>query len=312
MSSRSKRTRSKVLSGASGNVQNLHENTFLPPGAPVAGEEATSETQTTETNGGEAYPAVKVVDEAAHKAEEERLAQERVERANAVSAPKRLSEREVQQISRLIEIQERIAPVRDTMTVPIPMEEIPEDINNSFFQTGPGQRNLAQRNLARLIINPETKQPDKVELTEIGLEIYARQTTKGKTTTGKKQAKSADGKPKPVGKRSTRFTGLRLKILKPDARQPDTMGYFSWQLYQDGMTYDEYMAKKDWPETWRNKAGYPFKGPGLNHWTWDLEHGFIGLYRDGQPEFLEDGVTPNPKYWAIKNSPDPLEDENKD
>jgi len=304
------------VSGVNQNVQNVSENSFLPPGAPVAGEETTSKTQATEASGnGEGYPAVTVVDEATHKAEEEQKTQERVERARSVSSPKRLNEREIQDVSVLLSIQEELMqdmPEPKPMTIPLPMDKIPERINNSLFQPGI-KNNLHQRGILKMIMNVETKQYDQVELTEIGLDIYARQTSKGPATTTKepkqKRAKSADGTAKTPGRRSNRYVGLRLKKLKPDPRQPDTMGWFSWQLYEDGMTYDEYMAKKEWPETYRNKSGFPFRGPGLNHWTWDLEHGFIGLYREGQPEFLEDGVTLNPKYWAIKNDPGPLEGE---
>jgi hypothetical protein len=79
------------------------------------------------------------------------------------------------------------------------------------------------------------------------------------------------------------------------------MGYYSWQIYQDGMNYKEYMASKNYEPALSDRTGASFRGPGRNHWEWDLQHGFIALYREDENELLEDG-SPNPKYWAINNN----------
>ena len=71
------------------------------------------------------------------------------------------------------------------------------------------------------------------------------------------------------------------------------------------MNYNEYLDRKKNFQPATNRGGTPFDGPRLDHWSWDLRRGYIALYREGEPETLEDG-SPNPRYWAIKNVADEL------
>jgi len=263
------------------------DNNFLPPGAPDP-----NATQVTD------YPAVTIVDEAEHKATEEAAAEARVERAKSVSSPKRLSSQEILNVALLL----KLLPEGDNIALdtPIPLENVPEELRKSFFEPG-NNRNLAQRGIVKLHTNPETKQIDSLSITEIGFHIYNTQSNK--LAPKQKRTTKADGSPRaPGGRTSTQFAGLRMRKMVDNPRAEGTMGYFSWQLYQDGMTYNEYMACKDFPEQFSTRTQERFRGPGRNHWDWDLMHGFIALYHENEPETLEDG-SPNPNYWAIKNSP---------
>jgi hypothetical protein len=292
MSTRKNRQRRVTLSEHTANVTSA-ENQFLPPGS---GEQVVEEQPAT---GGEPYPAVTIVDGEEHAAQEAKAAEERVERAKQVSSPKRLSQQEMLNMKLLLDLMPggEEAP----LNTPIPLESLPVELSQSFFATG-ATRNMAQRNLVKLLVNPETKQPDALEITEIGFAVYQSQSKKGSGATPQKRTTKADGTPRAVGGRaSNKFDGLRLKILADNPRDEGTMGYFSWQLYRDGMTYKEYMACKDYPEQYSKRTNEKFRGPGRNHWEWDLLHGFIGLYRDGEEELLEDG-SPNPRYWAINNN----------
>jgi hypothetical protein len=188
------------------------------------------------------------------------------------------------------------------LNTPIPLESLPVELSQSFFATG-ATRNMAQRNLVKLlVVNPESKQPDHLEITEIGYAVYRSQSGKVKTTPQKRTTK-ADGTPRAVGGRtSNKYDGLRLrKMVDENPRKEGVMGYHSWKLYQDGMTYKEYMACKDFPPAVSSQSNAVFRGPGRNHWDWDLQHGYIALYRDGEEELLPDG-SPNPRYWAINNN----------
>jgi hypothetical protein len=257
-------------------------NEFLPPGAPDPNDTSVAD-----------YPAVTIVDEEQHKVQEDAATQERVERAKSVSSPKRLSSQEKLNIGVLL----KLLPDNE-VTTPIPMESLPEELRNSFFDVG-STKNLAQRGIVKLHTNAETKQIDSLSITDIAYEIY--QSGKGGGPKQKRTTK-ADGTPKaPGGRTSSQFAGLRMRKLVDNPREEGTMGYFSWQLYQDGMSYKEYMACKDYPEQRSKRTAEVFRGPGRNHWDWDLMHGYIGLYRENEPELLEDG-SPNPNYWAVNNS----------
>ena len=152
---RKQRGKTTSMSGTS-NVQNMHENTWLPPG-PASADDQHAETQAVaEETSNEAYPpAVTIQDEATHKAEEEAKTEERVKRAKQVSAPKRISTDEIRDIALLL----KLLPEGDNIPLdtPIPMESLPEELRQSFF--APGQKkNLYHRGFVKLLQNPETKQ----------------------------------------------------------------------------------------------------------------------------------------------------------
>jgi hypothetical protein len=261
-------------------------NEYLPPGAPD------SSTQVHD------YPAVTIVDEGEHKAQEDAAAEERIQRAKSVSNPKRLSGQEMLNMAVLL----KLLPEGENIPLdtPIPLESVPAEIRDPLFEAGTA-RNMQNRGLVKLIVNLDTKQIDALRITDIGFDVYQRQSGKLGPTKQKRTVK-ANGEPRANGGRTTTaFNGLRLKKMADQPRAEDTMGYFSWQLYEDGMTYSEYMARKDYPESRSKRTGELFRGPGRNHWDWDLMHGFIALYRENEPETLEDG-SPNPNYWAINNS----------
>jgi hypothetical protein len=285
-------------------------NPHLPPGATDAS--ATEHVATPETTdedyavqiGDEQpkesaeYPASQVTDEETHKAQVEAEAEARVKRAKAVSSPRRLSERERQAVGVLLSLD--ILKTSDSITdVEIPLDHVPENIRATFFEVG-SERNIFQRGIASPVYGGEPKTIVGLKLTEIGMHLYGL-----KTSPKEKKAKApkVPGEAKAPGRRSTKYhDGLKLKMISENPRPVGTMGYFSWQLYKDGMTYSEYMGIKDFPENYSARTGEKFRGPGLNHWSWDLEHGFTGLYHADQPEFLEDG-SENPKYWAVNNNP---------
>lgn len=304
--SRNKR-RSKVVS----DVQNVSENTFIPPGgsAPQADKEHVEHSaENTEANGAQGgdakYPAsVKTSEQLTE--EQNKAADEREARAKRATGPRRLAEREVQMISVLLDMLPKNEEGKsDHISVTeyvYKLEEIPENIRDHFWATG-SDRNLAQRGLAVLVSDPETKQPTGVKLTEIAMHLYGKQTSKATEKTPKQtSAKRADGKPVANGGRTTsKYEGLRLrKMVDQNPRQAGTQGYNSWELYKDGMTYREYMATKDYNQVETN-AGSMFRGPGRNHFDWDLMHGYISLYNEKENEFLENGE-PNPNFWAVNN-----------
>jgi hypothetical protein len=294
------------------NVQSVPFNAHLPPGSPDASAKSEHTAEGTnedyavkigdeEPKEGAEYPESKVMDEETHKAQEEAAAEARVKRAQSVSSPRRLSEREKQTVNILLGL--TIVKDADSVTdVVIPMEDVPEEIRASFNEVGT-ERNIFQRNIATPVYGGEPKALIGLKLTEIGLHLYSVKTAKGDPKVKGQKATKLDGESKTVGRRSTKYhDGLKLKKIAENPRPEGTMGYYSWQLYRDGMTYHEYMSIKDFGEHYSLRTGEKFRGPGLNHWTWDLEHGFTGLYKEGEPETLEDG-SPNPNYWSVNNNP---------
>jgi hypothetical protein len=295
-------------------VPNVQENPFLPPGAPdptapkaynVPSDAPIGESHSdTPENGeategtGEQYPAVPetpVITAEEHAAKEKAATDERIARSNRATGPKRMSEREKQQVAILLSIM----PEDDSPSEYVfKLESMPTDLADSFFKPG-NDRNLAQRGLVTMVMDEETKQPIGVRLTEIAMHLYFRQSSKDGAPQTKTTTK--EGKPVAAGGRTTnKYTGLRIKVMVTDnPRQVGTQGYYAWDLYKDGMTYHEYMASKNFRQV-QTGSGSMFRGPGRNHFDWDLMHGFISLYNENEPETNEDG-SPNPKYWAINN-----------
>lgn len=299
MSSRRNKRKGVTLSE---HVQNVQQNAFLPPGshdATHSDQEAQATTEGTAGNdqqAGEAYPAVTIVDEAEHKAQEEKAAQDRVERAKRVSVPKNLSQQEMLNLAVILKL------VPENALGPVALEKLPDDLRESFFRPG---RNMTDRNLVKLLKNPETGQFDALEITDIGFEVYQRKI--GKLTKQPRELRQRTARQPRVVQTGDyiEFTDdLRIKKLHDNPRKKGTKGWYSWQLYQDGMNYKEYLAKRGypegstgWPEEWITTKGKPFKGPSHADFTWDLDHRFIGLYREGQEEKLPDG-SDNPNYWV--------------
>ena len=265
-------------------------NTFLPPGAP----------DPNVTQVPDYPPAVTIVDEAEHKAQEEAATAARVERAAAVSSPGKLSEQEKLSIGlllKLIPVPEGQSQENVPLDTPIPLESLPEELRNSFFDTDK-KKNLAQRGIVKLHTNTETKQIDSLSITDIAFDIYNKRNLKSGQ---QRQTTKADGTPRaPGGRTSKAFVGLRLRRMVDSPRKPGTGGYPNWKLYEDGMSYAEYMAKKDTFEKPLNTRGVPVDVPSIMQFTNDLTKGWIALYREDQPEFLEDG-SPNPEFWVTKN-----------
>lgn len=64
-----------------------------------------------------------------------------------------------------------------------------------------------------------------------------------------------------VGKRS-KFAGKRIKIIsEKNPRRAGTAGWHNWNIYDNLMTYEQFIIAKG----------------GANHLRWDVEHGFIEL-----------------------------------
>ena len=274
------------------NVQSVPSNTFLPPGAPdpntanTGAPEANTEGQATEVVEGQevAEPAVVVLD-----GDTQEQTESKGKKANFAKGPRKLSERERLQLSSLL----TLLPLESAIDTLIPMEQLPEDVKESLYATGTA-RNLFQRMLATPVYG-EDKSLIGLKLTEVALSLYDKVPSAGKTK--QSRATKADGTPKSAGGRtSNRYDGLRLKILRDtNPRRARSHGFYSFELYRDGMSFKEYMSIKDYPQS-ITEVNTVFSGPQKYHWESDLFHGYIGLYHEGENETLEDG-SPNPKYW---------------
>jgi hypothetical protein len=247
---------------------------------------------------GETYPeaaplTIKSAEE--HAADEKAASEERVARATRATGPRKLSEREKQEIAVLLDM---IPEGQSVTTFDIPMEALPENIQQNMFAAS-STRSLYQRGLVTPVMD-DSKNITGIRLTENAMHLYSKQTSK---------APGADGEPKAPKARTggTRESakydvpGVKVKVMTPEnPRAHNTQGYHAWKLYRDGMTYRDYMNIKDFPKV-TTGSGSEFRGPGRNHFDWDLMKGFIALYDENQPETNEDG-TPNSKYWVINNS----------
>lgn len=81
-------------------------------------------------------------------------------------------------------------------------------------------------------------------------------------------------------------------LVQSNPRREGTQGFYSFQLYREGMTYDDYI-KSAYDNTIVCSNGSNFDGPKQVHFLWDVQHGFIGVYDSTkQPA--------DPDYWVAK------------
>lgn len=279
---------STTMSGAN-DVSSVSANTSNPPGPEMVEQQPEHS-----DDGNEKYPAViEVKDVEQHNAEQEAAAEERVARAAKAAGPRKLSSREIQQLTILFPMLKE----NEALDTPIPMEMIPDTIKDSFMATG-GERNLMQRGLAKPVYGEVEgkKLMTGIILTDIAQHLFFKKVSK---------PESAEKVQKPNGTRATRTTnkydGLLIrKLVDANPRQNGVQGYYSFELYTDGMSIKEYLAAKGPSVECTN--GSMFDGPKLVHFEWDMNRGYVGLYRKDEPEKLEDG-SDNPRYWAVNLSP---------
>lgn len=305
---RNKRSRSKIVSGVQQNVQNVPEDKIIPPGPDP--ESPTVETAVSTTEDHQEEPAIEIGDTASgdypavtqmtseeHQAQVDADTEKRVARAKRAGAPRRLSEHQMQACAYLA--QNFIGQDDDPHKL-IPIEDIPEHMLPMFRPSM--ANNLIVKNVFADVYDEDTKQLKGVKFTEVGFDFYLSKTRRGAAGPASNgEAKVAKAKaPKPPA-RVSKYTDdfLLKKMVSNNPRREETHGRYSWDIYQDGMTYHEYMKAPHEPFVTKN--GTPFTGPGRNHWDYDLMRGFTALYRKGEPEVLEDG-SPNPNYWVINNN----------
>jgi len=296
--------RSKTLSEYQ-HVPNVPENSFLPPGAPMANTEATNTSEAQGTpEGSEGYPAVQNTTMTAEelKAKEAAEAETRVNRAKRATGPRRLNPNERKVVGWWLE---KYIGEHDPIDKEVPFSEIDHD-TKAFFQ--PSMKdNVVQRGIFNAVYDTETQQLKAVKLTEIGATLFAAQMRKlplndgepkGKVTRGIRKTKRVSSENGEEVVSIIYDDNVRLrKLADKNPRRDRVHGWFSWEMYENGMTYRQYLRKK-YDETWTTAGGSVFSGPRRDHWEWDLNHGYTGLYYADQPEFLEDG-SPNPKFWFI-------------
>lgn len=268
-------------------VQDVHENPVHTPGAQESVPQQEHEDSVQEAA---------VVDIETDPGEAEQPAVEtKVGRKNVAKGPRRLSDKETQFIGIMIA---KIGENESVTEKEISLSDLPDEIRQSLYAAG-SQRNLLQRGLATPVFDQETRQISALKLTETAASLYGRATTIGPQLSA---APSGSGN-KVGGRVSTKYDipGVKLvKLTKENPRAQGTQGYYSWMLYKDGMTYREYMQTKNY-EAVVTSSGSTFRGPGRNHFDWDMMKGHIALYDENQPEKLDDG-SPNPKFWVINNS----------
>lgn len=162
--------------------------------------------------------------------------------------------------------------------------------------------NLIQRGLLAADMDETSGAIRSVTFTNVGWDLYQRRDEP--TVRMKRSGAASNGEKKervitdPFRQKYDNPHHRIRKLREDNPRREKTHGHYSWNLYQDGMTYREYLDAAYDNELVTN-VGSNFTGPGSNHFLWDLSRGWIGIYDDREEEFLEDG-SPNPKYWVIK------------
>ena len=262
--------------------------------APAAGE---SEPQI-ETSG-EPYPAVsEAMNEDEFKAKQEAEAKEREGRASKVKGPRKLNLNERKVIAWWLD---KHIGENEPMAKVVSFDEMEKDLRDFFHPSLTD--NVVARGVFNAVYDDETRQLTGAHLTEVGAELYFRGQRKSKANNGQVvEMKPRATKPakEPVVRNSKYTDNCRLRIMvNGNPRRLDTQGYFSWMLYREGMTYQEYI-KSEFNKGLIAENGSSFHGPRRDHWDWDLARGNIALCYANQPETLEDGST-NPDYWYINN-----------
>jgi hypothetical protein len=168
--------------------------------------------------------------------------------------------------------------------------------------------NLIQRGIFDAVYDEEHRL-DGIKFTEAGYALYQARIDRirsGEDTEDEEVVK----RPRKTGDSVARrgkfdIPGVKLRVMtKSNPRREGTHGYYSFQLYQDGQSFRDYMNSN-----WKDKLGEvklkttlkPWDGPRLDHFNWDLKEGNIALYNENEPEFNADG-SPNPNYWVINNA----------
>ena len=296
------RKRNRSMSGVQ-HVSNLPENQNLPPGPDVNFGAQVQPNESTEIDigegqpQGETYPAVEgQMTAEEHKAKEDAEAEDRVARAKRASGPRKMSPDERKVVGFFLT--EYIAE-KDPVTKVVNMDQLHPDIKPWFYPSM--AKNLINRGVFNAVVDEETKSLTGVYLTEVGADLYFRMNRKPDTV-----AKTPGRKGRPAANSPNAAPGevkypdnLRMrKLVEGNPRQIGSHGYHAFNLYEDGMTYREYL-RKAYDKTLRSEGtGAEFSGPKLHHWDWDLLHGFIGIYHEDQPEMLDDG-SPNPNFWFV-------------
>jgi len=217
------------------------------------------------------------------------------------SGPRKLKPNEVKVVKHFMET---YIGETDPITKTVSFEELHKDMK-PWFQ--PSMRdNVVGRGIFNAVYDDETKMLTGVQLTELGAELYRKLNgSDAPATSGRKGRPKGVVTEKPNARTFKYDAGLRLRILVDDnPRQVSSHGYHSFNLYENGMTYDQYL-NTPFDSSLMSKKNTEFSGPKRWHWDNDLMHGYIGLYYADQPEFLEDG-SPNPRFWYVnmrKNQP---------
>ena len=255
---------------------------------------------------GEAYPAIadSALTEEEHKLKEAAEADVREKRANAVKGPRKLKPNEIKVVKFFLDTY--VAEDEPVDRV-VSFTELHTDMK-PWFQ--PSMKdNVIGRGIFDAIYDDETKMLVGTKLSAIGADLYFSLVRKGQDkVTGEPKspgrvARTAAAKGEAAVTRNTKYPdNLKLRKLAVDnPRQVNSHGFHAYNMYEDGMTYNEYLKKAYDTSLTSGGAGTPFSGPKRVHWDWDLLHGFIGLYYADVPEFLEDG-SPNPKFWFVNTS----------
>lgn len=157
--------------------------------------------------------------------------------------------------------------------------------------------NFMSRGLVEANINEENGGIDSAKLTQKGYDSLRRVDETG-------VMKQVAGRKKATGEKTPRASTARVHGVDPNAkirllvdknpRREGTQGYAAFNLYQDGMSYRDYLDA-DYDAEMVMSNGVKFKGPLSAHFKWDLMNGYIGLY-DSREEEFKDG-SENPKYW---------------
>jgi len=304
------KSRSKRMSGVQTHVQSMSTDPQHDTGAseqPIVeildeqGSTAGAQEDSSQY-GDEQYPvATKEMSGEEYAAQQEAESASRVARQKKATGPQRLNVNE----RKMVEYWLRTYFTEDSsepLTKTILFAEMDKDAVPYF------QPSMKQNVLARGVfkeVYDDNRSLVGAHLTESGHDMYARSMRVSKANNGEPTGRVARGvQTKHDGVRvngQTKYTdNHRLHIKSGNPRQEGVQGYFSWKLYQEGMTYKEYMNRDDYDHSWTCKNGTEFKGPRRDHWDWDLDHGYIALYNADQSETLDDGST-NPNFWYINN-----------